>query len=331
MRWGAAAGLLAGLGLAWWLLDTQGLADILDLLHEAGWGVPLVVGYHAVQLFASSEAWRAATGPLRAQAGVGRFFLLRWIRQGINTMLPVAQIGGEVVGARLLHRCGIPLPLAVAGSVADVVIGVLTQILFTLAGLAILVAAVGMSSTAGWVLAGTGAAAVVVTAVVAGLWFGLAGLAGRSMLRLAVRLGWAAGSSAAGVGRLDEAMRSLGRNRRGLVRSGLLHLLSWLLGGTEACLALHVLGTDVGFAEGLAIEALAQGIRTAAFLVPGGVGVAEGGYVVVCALFGLPADLAIALALLKRLREVAFGLPALAAWQVLELRQSPAAKARKPA
>ena len=107
--------------------------------------------------------------------------------------------------------------------------------------------------------------------------------------------------------------------------------VSWLLGAVEVCLALHFLGHDAGLAEGLVIESLGQAVRTAGFVVPGALGVSEGGYVLVGALFGLPAPVSIALALIKRLREIALGLPALAAWQWLERRWTPGAPADRDA
>jgi putative membrane protein len=330
MRWGAAAATLAGLALAGWLLAHHGLPGILGLLRQAGWGIGLVVAFHLLQLLASSEAWRAATGRQHPRPGVLAFLLLRWVREGINTMLPVAQIGGEVVGARLLHRRGVPLPAAVAGSVGDVAVGMLTQALFTLIGLGLLVALVGMSVTAAWLLAGTVAALAGAALLAAGVRYGWAGRPGRW---LSVRVRRAATRGIPGLRGIGAAFRALGRDRRALARCGGLHMVSWLLGGSEVWLALHVLGKHAGFSEALAIEALGQAIRTAGFVIPGALGVAEGGYVLVCALFGLPPDVAIALALMKRLREVAFGLPALLAWQVMEARPvfSPTAAVRTDA
>ncbi len=330
MRWGAAAATLAGLVLAGWLLARHGLTGILGLLHQAGWGIGLVVAFHLLQLLASSEAWRAATGRQQPRPGVLAFLLLRWVREGINTMLPVAQIGGEVVGAQLLHRRGMALPAAIAGSVGDLAMGVLTQALFTLIGLGLLVALVGMSVTAAWLLAGTVAALAGAALLAAGVRYGWAGRPGRW---LSVRVRRAATRGIPGLRGLGPAFRNLGRDRRALARCGGLHMVSWLLGGSEVWLALHVLGKPAGFAEAIAIEALGQAIRTAGFVVPGALGVAEGGYVLVCALFGLAPDVAIALALMKRLREVAFGLPALVAWQVMEARPmfSPRTTARTDA
>ncbi len=71
----------------------------------------------------------------------------------------------------------------------------------------------------------------------------------------------------------------------------------------------------------IAIEALVYALRTIAFAVPSAIGVQEGGYVLIGAIFGLGPDAALALSLLKRARELALGLPALMVWQFLETQR----------
>jgi uncharacterized membrane protein YbhN (UPF0104 family) len=86
-------------------------------------------------------------------------------------------------------------------------------------------------------------------------------------------------------------------------------------------IAAWALGYHIGFGPSYVIESLAQAVRTAAFFVPGAVGVQEGGFVVVAALFGIPADVAISISLTKRVRELALGIPGLAWWQLREHNQ----------
>jgi len=320
MKWGAALGTLIGLALAAWLMASYGVAEVLGLLHRAGWGIALVVVFHFVQILFSALAWRAVAGPMRPQPTLGEYVALRWIREGVNNLLPVAQIGGEVVAARLLRRGGVPLTAAVAGSVGDLTMEMLTQILFTLIGLGLLVLLVGESGVGGYILGGVGVAVAGAVGFVAAQWFGLAGLIERGIMRLSTRFGWA---PLEGAGGLDDALRALYRAPSRMAWACTHHSISWLLGGIEVCLALHFLGTDVGFGEGLVIEALGQALKAAGFAIPGAIGVAEGGYVVVCHLFGLAPELAIALGLVKRLREVLLGVPALVAWQVREARATP--------
>ena len=108
------------------------------------------------------------------------------------------------------------------------------------------------------------------------------------------------------------------RYRPGLKRGLSLHLLAWIGNGGEAWVALHFMGVPLSLAAVLAIESLLYAIRSLAFLVPNAAGVQEGAYVMLGGLFGLPPDTALALSLLKRARDLAIGIPALATWQVLE-------------
>ena len=317
MKWAAFLLTLAGLALATWLIGGFGLAEVMALLGQAGWGIAAVVLFHAVQVLFSAWAWRTIAGPTVPRPGLGAFMALRWIREGVNNLLPVAQIGGEIVAARLLRRRGINLAQAVAGSVGDLTMEMLTQIAFTLLGLALLILLVGESGVGGYVLGGLAVAGGGAAAFIAAQWFGLAGWIERGILKLSNSFGWAPLGEIAG---LDAAIRDIYRHPGRAALACLHHTVSWLLGGIEVCLALHLLGTDVGIGEGLVIEALGQALKAAGFAVPGALGVAEGGYVVVCHLFGLSPELALALGLVKRLREVVLGVPALFAWQWLESR-----------
>jgi hypothetical protein len=59
-------------------------------------------------------------------------------------------------------------------------------------------------------------------------------------------------------------------------------------------------------------------VRGAAFAVPGALGAQEGGLIVLCAMFGIPPEAALALSLVKRIPDVVLGVPGLLAWQAME-------------
>ncbi len=320
MKLGALLGGIVGVALAAWLLRSYGTERILGLLGQAGWlGIAAVVAFHLVQVVCSAAAWRAIAGPAGPQPSLRDFVALRWIREGVNNLLPVAQIGGEFVASRLLQRRGVPLASAIAGSVADLTIEVVTQAAFTLLGLGLLLGSVGGGSVAGSIASGLVVAVLAVAGLLGAQWLGVSKLIEKGLVRLARALGWAGPAQAEG---LHEALIACYRAPSRVALATAWHMASWLLGGIEVCLALHFLRHDVGFGPGLVIESLGQALKTAGFAVPGALGVQEGGYVVVCQLFGLAPDVAIALSLMKRLREVALGVPSLVAWQRLEARRS---------
>ncbi len=76
-------------------------------------------------------------------------------------------------------------------------------------------------------------------------------------------------------------------------------------------LACHYLGHDVSLWQGIILESLSQAMKSAGF--PWGLGVQEGGLLLLAPLCGLPAEDAMALSLLKRLREMVLGVRALIA------------------
>jgi uncharacterized membrane protein YbhN (UPF0104 family) len=71
-------------------------------------------------------------------------------------------------------------------------------------------------------------------------------------------------------------------------------------------------------AQAVAIESLGQGSRAAAFVLPGGLGVQDGALIAASAIFGIPAEVALAMALIKRVPDLILGVPALLGWQALE-------------
>ena len=317
MKLGALFGAIAVGVLLAWMLATDGAWRVLDLVGHAGWlGVAAVAVIHVPQLWLSGAAWRAVTGSTSAKVSLGLWVMLRWIREAVNNLLPVAQVGGELVGARLLHKRGLRLATALAGAVGDLTVELVTQIAFTLLGLALLLFTVGDSSIARLM---TGVLAVSIVAAVGFIVAqraGLAHLVEIGMIRIGRMMGWNFGEEPG----MHAALIAIYDRRLRLLSAAGYHFSSWLIGGIEVCVALHLLGDDVDLPTGMVIESLGQAIKSFGFAVPGALGVQEGGYILVCGVYGLSPEVAIALSLVKRLREILLGVPALAAWQWFEAR-----------
>jgi putative membrane protein len=323
MRWAPLAGAAVGVGLSAWLLNSFGLGRILDSIGHAGWfGISIIVAFHGVQVLCSAWGWRAIAGSPTERLPSGTYLVLRWIREAVNNLLPLAQIGGEVIAWRLLRQRGMRLAAAIAGTVADLSIETVTQILFTLSGLILLTQRVGVGGLGdggtAFVLAGVLGASVIIAALIVCVWLGLGGYIEKGLVRLGALMGWAGAAQLEG---LNEALLYCYRAPGRAVLSATWHMISWLLGGVEVWLALHFLGHQLDIEACLVIESLGQAAKALGFAVPGALGVQEGGYVIVGRAFGLPPEVAIAISLLKRLREAVLGIPALIVWQHFETRR----------
>ena len=319
MKLSALIAGLAGLGLAAWLLASYGLGRILDLLGQAGWGgLSAVIAFHLLQVVCSAVGLREIAGPLPRRPTFGGYCVLRLIREAVNNLLPVAQIGGEFVTARLLQRRGVPLAPAIASTVADLSMEMVTQILFTLLGLGLLLHNVGGGGLSSTVTSFVVVAVLVAAGFLGAQWFGLALVFEKLLMRIGRALGWAGTAQVEG---LHQALLNCYRRPGRVLLSMGWHAASWLLGGVEVCLALHFLGHDTSLGNGMVIESLGQALKAAGFAVPGALGVQEGGYIVICQAFNLSPEVAIALSLVKRLREVVLGVPGLVTWRILGARK----------
>jgi putative membrane protein len=245
-----------------------------------------------------------------------RLLQLRWIGDSVSAMLPVAQVGGEVVRVRLAAARGMRLPVAAASVIAGMTVCVVTQVIFTLSGLLLLILRTGRSNLLWPVLGGTLVFAAAIAGFYAvqriGIFRILAGMV-RYVLRSEA---WSKMLSNGEV--LDAELRALYQRRRALVESALWNLGVWATGAVEVWIALRALGVQATYADAFILESASQFIRSAFFLVPGALGVQEAGYVGIGEMLGIDPRTALALALIRRAREVAFGIPGVIAWQVAE-------------
>ena len=86
-------------------------------------------------------------------------------------------------------------------------------------------------------------------------------------------------------------------------------------------ISFRLVGGQIGFLNAIALEALLCTLRSIAAPVPAAIGVQEWGYAMLAPLFGLPAEMGVAVSLLKRAREIVLGVPALLYWQSVEGRR----------
>jgi putative membrane protein len=279
---------------------------------QALWLLPGLVALHLIQLLLSAQAWRILLPD--PPAGWTLFHRLRLVREGIDSLLPVAQVGGEVVGAQLLARTGLKLGLAAASVVVDVTLEFLSQILFLVLGLVLwtAVAPAGgeIPSWGSWISIGALAAAAA-CALIAAQTFGLLRMVEALMKQIAARLPALATVSLDG---LHTSALALYRRGGPMTLSYALHLIAWMLGTIESWAVLHALGFDVPWSAALIVESLGMAGRSAGFAVPGALVVQETGFVLAAVAMGLPESAGLALSLVKRIREISTGLIGLALW-----------------
>jgi len=319
MRIAAYIGGLLGLALLVALVIRSDLSAMLHALDSGGLQLLWLVPYRSLFFALYAVGWLVLLVPYdpRRRAGVGYLFWVTAVREAVDRLLPVASVGGGVVGVRLLRWRGLPTVPVSATVIVEMVTTLIMVYLFTGLGLLLLVEFDATGRDYHRLLLAFTLTLPVPVATVLLLRFGSA--FGRLQKFLRPMVGESMTSEQAES--LDHELRACLRRGRRLLASGALQFAALISGCFEIWFALRLFGHPVSWATALVLESMTQAVRHLAFVVPAGLGVQEAGLVIFGHAFGISGELALAVSMAKRIREVLCGLPALMSWQWLESRR----------
>lgn len=308
----------AGLILFISLIVHEGVAEILAALSVGGWNLLWIIVYYLVPMALSTLGWYGLISR-KSHPPVIVLLWARWIGESFNTLLPVAQVGGHVVRAQLVTRHGVTKTEAGASVIVDFTLGVAAQFVFALMGTLLLFRRRGGREEITGLLVGIAIGAFLLLAFYLTQRIGLFSRIAR-FIQAMVR-GRELVSLAGGTKALDQKIEAIYQMHGDVLVCSGWRLLSWIAKTGESWLVLYFLGVPVTLTEALIMESLSAAVGSAAFMIPGALGVKEGGIMVIGNFIGISPGMALALALAKRVRELLIGIPGLITWMVTEGRR----------
>jgi glycosyltransferase 2 family protein len=321
MKWapkiGVAVALLAGVVAAVYLVWSIGFDAVFAAVARAGFGGLALLCLYAAAVFISlAFAWYFLL-PVPQRRSISDFYMARLVRDSIAEISPFSPVGGMVAAARLMVLKGMNGAYAAASVAADATTEAMAQVVFLAFGL-------GLGFTQFRHLEGSGPLTQAMLAVL------LLAIPTIALLIFLQKKG--AGFAERLAGRFfpqarqgisfHAAMEELYDSRSRLAGSAALHLLAWVGAGGGTYISFQLIGGDISLLNAIALEALLCTLRSIAAPVPAAIGVQEWGYAMLAPLFGLPAEMGVAVSLLKRAREIVLGVPALLYWQAVEGRKA---------
>ena len=322
MKWapkiGMALALLAGAIAAVYLVWSIGFDPVFAAIARAGFGGLALLCLFALVVFVSlAVAWYFLLPPAHRRP-VREFYIARLVRDSIAEISPFSPVGGMVAAARLMTLKGMSGAYAAASVAGDATTEAMAQVVFLAFGL-------GWGLTQFRHLQGSGP---VTEAMLAVLLLAVPGIAlliflqkrGASLRRA----DGAAVLSASPGRRLVPRRRSRSFTIPAPAWRCRRHCICWPGSGPGigTFIAFRLVGGNIGVLNAVALEALLCTLRSIAAPVPAAIGVQEWGYAMLAPLFGLPAEMGVAVSLLKRAREIVLGVPALIYWQAVESRRA---------
>ena len=302
-RW---LGVLVGFALLAWILYDADLPAVWKQVESMSWRFGIIFIFYIVIFGLDTIGWQYTFHPgVLVNVSLAGLFRARLSGEAVNYFTPTAWIGGEPVKAYLLKkRYGVPT----AEGMASVVIAKMTfsfsMFLFIITGLIVtgFTQKIFNPELFRWVWLILPVFAVLLT-----LFFIVQFLKPfqKSVLLLKLVSPERLHSIGAKVHEWDQAIKMFYRNSpKDVFLSIGLHFLGWAAGALEVYLILDFLGTPVSLSTAWSIEALWVLLKTGAFLIPASIGASEGFLLLICIGLGIDTVLGLALALIRRAREI---------------------------
>jgi uncharacterized membrane protein YbhN (UPF0104 family) len=309
VKLGSLLALAVGLALLGLVIANSNLAQVAELMTGLSWrGAAAVMALFALAWAAEILAW-ALTFTQRAARGLWlwQLWLVNMVGEAMNVVMPFGSLGGEPVKAWLLKRhYHVAYREAAATLVLMQTLLALAEALFVAVG-ALLASTLGLLPPAIERLLGGAALALVALMVVA-----MIGLHQRWLRHVLAaferRFGGARYAAIKdSVAEVEHALAHFARAQpRRFVQSTLLFLANWIGGAAEVWLLLKLLGQALPLADCWVAEAAVVTIRSLTFFLPAQLGSVEAVTVYVIGALGGSADVGLALAALRRARELAW-------------------------
>ena len=259
-------------------------------------GIALIVALGGVAHIVKTAAWRLALLEEKRQVSFARLFGLRLASEAAGQLGVLGQAFGETLRVSFLNST-IPLAGRITSVALDRALFIVSGALVMVSGLSVLLAVAPLPHK------------VAICAVV----FELALLILMILAGVAVRNRWGMLSGAARFLRFERPIiasieRDLldfcHRAPKAFWMSFGLNIVFQFLAVLEVYLTLRFMGFHIGMLTPLAAEALTKLINTLGALIPGNVGLYEGGNMLIARLFGLSAAAGLTVGLTRRFRGI---------------------------
>lgn len=308
------ASLLIGVGLLVWLVVSSDVRAIVADLARIGPRVLIIVLLECMAHAFNTLGWWFTLPPGQRAGTYAWLFWVRSAGQALNESTPLASLGGEPAKLVLL-RSRVSTGAAAASLLATKVAFCSAEAIFIIVGMALVWSRLALPRNLSLALflafvATVGGVAVFAVVQLRGIGTGTAALL--QWIRLPGRF---VASLESPLRDVDAHLRDFYRARTGdLVRAIAAHGAAFACGVLQILLLLGWLGLPFDPVAAFGIDAFAALISLVTFIIPGSLGVQEGGKVLIFTALGLPRSAAMAVGITFRLIafiDIAVGLAAL--------------------
>ena len=298
------AWIAIGVALLAFLVWESGPSRIVSDLGLIGGGLIVVVVLELIVDWLNTVGWWFTFPPGLRGGTLTRLFFVRLAGTALNTTLPAASVGGEPAKVYLLSK-DFPVATVIATVMTSTLLFTLAKAGFIATGTLVTIEKFSLSHefTIGMI------AGFVATLIGAGGFLllqlrGFSAWTHRIIAWLPLPEKWAEGIQQM-VPHVDAEISALFRTRpRDLAMALCSHWLAFACGVVQVVLLLGWLGLPRSISASIAIESFSMVLGFVAFMVPGALGVQEGGKLLIFTAIGLPAAAGVTVGIAFRLTSI---------------------------
>ena len=301
---------VVGLVLFFFLTKKIGFGLIMENLHELGWVrfiflVVLALGWYLCY----SLAWQHI---LQRPEKLGRGFVLKHLLsaklagEAVNYLTPVGSIGGEPARVFMIRKM-VPVSDAVASVVVDKTLHFFSTLVVVVLGVLMAIVALPLTYKTTWTL-------IISVCFLVGLavfafvkqQYSAVSSFPKLLHRLGIKWKWLE-ERIPKLEAIDQSIKmSYRKSPRDVFFSLLYHFAGRILGILEIYFILNFIGVPVSLLTSFFLGTLTILMNFAFFFVPSGIGLIEGGQVLVFHLLGLQASTGLSLQVIRRIRQLLY-------------------------
>ena len=298
------AWIALGVALIAFLIWESGPSRIISDLGLIGAGLIVVVVLELVVDWFNTLGWWFTFPPALRSGTLTRLFFVRLAGTALNTTLPAASVGGEPAKVYLLAN-NFPVATVIATVMTSTLLFTLAKAGFIAGGTLLTVEKFHLSRE--FMIGMVAGFVVTLIGAVGFLLFQLRGFSAwthRIIGWLPLPEKWADGIQQM-VPHVDAEISSLFRSRpRDLIMALCSHWMAFACGVVQVVLLLGWLGLPRSVSASIAIESFSMVLGFVAFMVPGALGVQEGGKLLIFTAIGLPAAAGVTVGIAFRLTSI---------------------------
>ena len=298
--------LLVGFLLLGWAISNVDLTVVANLLIKMGYGFIIILLIYSVVTWLDTIAWQKTfKQDVVRQFSLWNLWRIKQVGDAYNAITPMGTLGGEPVKTQLLkERHGLSLKQGMASQVIARTTFLIALVLFFIPGTFFTFQSSIVSEK--FQIACLVGMAVFSTLIFLFLIFQVTGTLGK-LVRWVLNLPFGK-KLAVLLNKLELVDRGISSYYKQytsrVVLSVLYAFVGWLVGMAELYVTLYFLGYKPSLIDLWVIEALTQLVRNGSFFIPLSIGAMEGGFLLIFTAMGMPSDLGLTVAFIRRMKEL---------------------------